>query len=315
MPLPDGIGSRYATEADLGACAAVWRDALNGYLTRMGVPPIPADNPAIIRLHRHALTTDPELFRVATRVDDPGEERVVAFAAALQRGSVWFLSMLFVDPNEQSRGLGRALLREVLPLRREGLTLATVADSAQPISNGLYAAHGIVPRMPMLNAVGRPSDLASLPAFPGGISVARISAETPSERDRLLATEIDELDHEVVGFAHQQDHDFVRREGRILFTYRDSSGRLVGYGYTSEVGRISPIAVRDERLLAPVLGHLLTAIEPRGASAVWLPGAAGEAVTAVLAAGLRLEQFPVLVAWSRPFADFSRYVPISPGLL
>jgi hypothetical protein len=35
----------------------------------------------------------------------------------------------------------------------------------------------------------------------------------------------------------------------------------------------------------------------------------------LLRAGLRLEGFPVLLCWTRPFADFSRYLPISPGLL
>ena len=46
-----------------------------------------------------------------------------------------------------------------------------------------------------------------------------------------------------------------------------------------------------------------------------MPGAAGSAVTTLLAAGLRFEDFPILVGWNRPFADFERYLPISPGLL
>jgi hypothetical protein len=36
---------------------------------------------------------------------------------------------------------------------------------------------------------------------------------------------------------------------------------------------------------------------------------------ALLAAGLRIEGFPVLLGWTAPFADFSRYVPIGPGIL
>lgn len=310
-----GVASRPATESDLPACLAVWRDGLNGYLTPMGVPPIEAENPTVARLHAHTLATDPGLFRVATVTDEPGDERVVAFVSAVERGPVWFLSMLFVDPAEQAHGLGRALLREVLPTPLGGAILATVADSAQPVSNGLYASHGIVPRMPLLHAVGRPRDDVRLPELPTGIAVQRVSAEAPAERDRALAAELDELDLDVLGFAHRQDHEFVRRDGRALFAYRGGDGRLVGYGYTSEVGRISPVAVRDEALLPAVMAHLLTVVEPRGASAVWLPGAAGRALTTVLDAGLRLEGFPFLVAWSRPFADFSRYLPISPGLL
>jgi len=56
-------------------------------------------------------------------------------------------------------------------------------------------------------------------------------------------------------------------------------------------------------------------VEPRGASSVWLPGDAGEAIGAAIASGLRIEGFPILAGWSRPFADFTRYVPTSPGLI
>ena len=48
---------------------------------------------------------------------------------------------------------------------------------------------------------------------------------------------------------------------------------------------------------------------------MWLGGAASDAIGVALAAGLRFEDFPLLLCWSRPFADFARYVPISPGLL
>ena len=64
-----------------------------------------------------------------------------------------------------------------------------------------------------------------------------------------------------------------------------------------------------------VVGHLTAAVQPRGAFALWLPGSADRAVVPVLRSGLRLDQFPILLCWDRPFADFSRYLPISPGLL
>ena len=68
-------------------------------------------------------------------------------------------------------------------------------------------------------------------------------------------------------------------------------------------------------LLGPILGHLTSAVTPRGAFAVWLGGAADRAIVPALQAGLRFEPLPVLVCWDRPFADFARYVPTSPGLL
>jgi hypothetical protein len=48
---------------------------------------------------------------------------------------------------------------------------------------------------------------------------------------------------------------------------------------------------------------------------VWVPGSAGDAVVPLLRAGFRIDGFPVLLCWDRPFADFTRYVPMSPGLL
>jgi hypothetical protein len=198
---------------------------------------------------------------------------------------------------------------------RDDPTLATATDSAQPISNGLYAQLGMVPRMPMFNLVGRPIRPGALPALPDGIRALRFDGTAPAERDRALLGEIAALDRAVLGYDHPGDHDFLRRQGRIGYAYRDAGGRLQGYGYTSELGRVGPIAVRDEALHAPIAGDLITAVSPRGASAIWAPGLAGQTVEALLRSGFRIEGFPVLVCWSRPFADFTRYLPISPGLM
>lgn len=321
-PGADDIEVRPATEADLADCERVWRDGLNDYLRRLNQLEIPPDNPGLQRLHAHTLATDPDRFLVATRPAGTGAHataRVVAFGSAVQRGPLWFLSMLFVDPAEQARGLGRRLLNDLRapngPRPASGMraaagpVLATVTDSAQPISNGLYASLGMVPRMPLINLVGRPRDGWTPPPLPAGIAAVRLAD------DEATGAELAALDIELLGFAHPADHAFARRERPSVFGYRAANGDLVGYGYTSPVGRIGPIAVQDEALMGPVLGHLLTEVAPRGASAIWLPGGAGDAISAALAAGLRFEDFPLLLCWSRPFADFERYVPISPGLL
>ncbi|MCI0582925.1 MAG: GNAT family N-acetyltransferase [Chloroflexi bacterium] len=320
-PLPE-VRYRPATEADLPACEATWRDGLNDYLVPMGQYEIPADNPSLRLLHAHALATDPERFWVATRADAAagaaGEPRadggVIGFASAVRRGPVWFLSMLFVRPGQQTRGVGRELLQRVLPADGDDATLATATDAAQPISNGLYAATGIVPRLPMFNLIGRPTRPEALVPLPEGVTATRID-EAAMDRIAGLAAAVDELDATALGFRHPEDHAFVRRQGRAAFAYRDGRGDLVGYGYTSEVGRIGPLATRDPALHAPIVAHLLGAIEPRGASAIWISGAAAATMQMLVGAGLRIEGFPVLVCWSRPFADFARYVPISPGLL
>jgi GNAT superfamily N-acetyltransferase len=319
-PAPAGIRYRPATTADLLDCERVWREGLDGYLGRLGSPDVPLENPGLRRLHAHTLATDPDRFWVATE----GNGQVVGFGSAVERGPVWFLSMLFVSPNVQARGLGRALLDRLLPAPGGPAILATATDSAQPISNGLYAGLGIAPRVPMFNLIGRPDRGSGLPPLPSGIRATPLwdangetnaDAHGQANAGTNLAAQLDALDASVLGFAHPEDHAFVRADSRTGFAYREGDGRLAGYGYASEAGRVGPIAVRDAELLAPVLAHVLAAVVPRGASSVWLPGAAGPALAATIGAGLRIEGFPVLLCWSQPFADFSRYIPISPGLL
>ena len=306
-----GITIRQATLADLPDAHRVWRDAIDAYTERLGSQPLPRENPGVMRLHAHCIATDPTRFQVAVRNSIRGEGRVVGFGSAVERGPLWFLSMLFVDPSEQARGLGKALLSALLPRDLEGRVLATCTDAAQPISNGLYATLGIAPRMPMFNCVGYRDPDFEWPALPDGVRSVHVDDHATWAASRELA----EFDVNLLGFEHPQDHAFVAAEPRHAFALRNGAGALLGYGYAGEIGRLGPIAVADPALLAPFLGVLLRSVQPRGASAVWIPGAAGAALSAVVRSGLRIEGFPVLASWSRQFTDFQRYVPISPGLV
>ena len=119
----------------------------------------------------------------------------------------------------------------------------------------------------------------------------------------------------MLGYAHQPDHLFLRVQGRTGFLYRTAAGEPLGYGYSSQVGRFGPVALLDETLTAPVISHLMAAIEPRGATSVWVPGANDRAMVALLRAGLRIEGFPAMFCWTRPFAAFDRYLPAGLALL
>ena len=319
---------------EIPTCAEIWRESLNDYIVRLNQHPIPDDLARITRLHRHLAETDPERFVVALETDSHGPEgttvdgkaepgRMVGFASAVIRHQLWFLSMCFVRPAAQGRGIGRRMLEATLPPAGSGAILATAIDSAQPISNGLYSRYGIVARMPLFSISGYVTDPESLPELPEGVLAIPFETivgeagggATPGAGHRELAETVGALDRELLGTDHPQDHRYLRIEGRHGFLYRDGSGTALGYGYAWETGRVGPLAVLDRELVGPGLGHLLRAVPSRGAQAVWVPGAAGSAVTTLLAAGLRFEDFPILVGWNRPFADFERYLPISPGLL
>ena len=320
MQMPD---IRPARPDELEACARVWHAALNDYLVRLNQPEWPFDATGITALYRHTQATDPDRFLVAVRPEPPTEtsdgERIVAFVSACIRGSLWYLSMLFVLPEEQASGIGRRLLERVLPDPGSGLNLATATDSAQPIANALYSQYGMVPRMPLLNLSGDVRHPDALARLPVGVTVTAFEDVVASAADgaghRVLAGIVNALDRGALGVEHPQDHAWLRLSERRGYLYRSTGGDVLGYGYSSVAGRMGPIAVAEPDLLAPVVGHLLRTVRPRGAFALWTPGAAGDTVRSLLASGLRLEPFPILMCWDTALTDYSRYVPISPGLL
>jgi len=312
------VSVRPARSEDLDACAVIFRTAINDYTRPLGQIEVPEDPGPVTRLWAHTRSTDPERFVVATAEDD----RIVAFGSAVLRERLWFLSMLFVLPEVQGAGVGREILARILPVDRD-TARATATDSAQPISNALYALHDIVPRIPLLNLTGlplRPEAFGHLPSGVAAIPFDEIdggpaTAASDGIARGALRSELDTLDRELLGVAHSGDHAWLRGDGRHGWLYRGEDGHAIGYGYTSEAGRVGPVAARDPDLIAPILGHLTSAVVPRGAFTVWIGGPADRALVATLQAGFRLEAFPVLLCWDRPFGDFTRYLPISPGLL
>jgi len=287
---PEGVVLRPATEAELPACARIWRESINDYTRRLNQPDIPDDLGAILRVYAHLHATDPTRFIVAERPDRSavtaraGEPAIDAFVVAFVRGRLWFLSMLFVLPRAQGHGLGRALLEAAIRGVEAGTARptpvawhATAIDTVQPISNGLYSSRGIVPRTPLLRLVGLPEPSGAFPGLPNGVEATPFdeidgAADGGGLGRSALMAEVSALDSDALGVERSVDHAFLVAEGRRGFLYHDRTGAAVGYGYTSESGRVGPIAVNDPALLGAVVGHLVTAVRPRGAFGVWVPG-------------------------------------------
>jgi GNAT superfamily N-acetyltransferase len=235
MQTPD---IRPATPDELDACASIWFVATNDYLVRLNQPEIPVDQVGITALLRHTQATDPERFLVAVRsdataetpTDAPDGERIVAFISAVERGSLWFLSMLFVLPEEQATGIGGLLLERVLPDPARGMTLGTATDSAQAVSNALYSRYGIVPRMPLLDLSGGLRRPEALPDLPDGVTVTAFeevvaeAAGVDGSGHRELAAIVNGLDRATLGVEHPQDHAYLRTAGRHGYVYRSAGG-------------------------------------------------------------------------------------------
>src|SRR4029079_5004536 len=85
--------------------------------------------------------------------------------------------------------------------------------SPQPVSNGLYASLGIVPRMPLFNLIGRPRDGVAWPGLPDGITAQRVVYHEVWPSD----PQVHALYQSLLGFAHPEAHAFVPEEPRRCF--------------------------------------------------------------------------------------------------
>jgi len=278
---------RQITADDLESCAEVFYTADDDLMTRGGLPLSPRNPVALLRLFGHISATNPERAWLAEQ-----DGQVIGFGMSAERGELVFLAFLFVRPDAQANGLGRALLKRSMA----GSTRRAVCIfSAQPVSAALYAMYGMVPRVPLYTFTGSPR--AELPALSAGLRVGSVEAQVTSD-----------LDRDVTGFTRAEDHRAWLGWDRRLFGLFEGDV-LVGYGYAQASGRLGPVVVRRAELLLPFIGQLMREVEPLEAWMLHVPGPAKETFETLLSVGMRLDGPPILFCATELSIDHSRYLP------
>lgn len=268
---------RRARRDDLPGLYGIFKAAVDDLYRRHAFEPPDPPREDFVRLHAHMLDHDAERFWVA----EAGGS-AVGFGAAIVRGDVWFLSALFVEPDHQSRGVGKELLRLVLEKGGSGVRRRlTVVDSFQPVSAGLYSQAGLLPVTPLLSLAGEPAGFA------------RDGLEAAAPEDDAFAG----LDALAYGFDRAVDHSFWRREAEATMWL--DSGEPVAYSYLWPEGRIGPVAGLTGEAAAAALSAELGRAEGEYVSLI-VPGSCRPALAAALAAGLRYVDPPGLILATDP---------------
>jgi GNAT superfamily N-acetyltransferase len=221
--------------------------------------------------------------------DDP---EPVGFAAAVLREQMWFLSQMWVLPDHQSGGVGKALLDEALAFGRDAAVFCTVS-SPHPAARLLYLRASMFPLWVNIEMMGREGNV---PEPPEGVREL-------TEEDQGW---VDELDREVRGAARPEDHAFWRREEGTALAL-DRVGGPSGYAYVWPDGKVNPGAVRNPGDL-PLLIHAAR-YAAGGPSSFIVPSTNWRALAELIRAGFAPVGTMNTFMASRSLPDGSRYLP------
>jgi GNAT superfamily N-acetyltransferase len=227
--------------------------------------------------------------------------RLVGFARSIERDGLFELTEFFVRPNQQSMGLGKALLERAFPPGR-GQVRSIIATSDVRAQARYYGA-GTVARFPLFTMTGAP---AASPADHD------LTAE-PMEGVRAIQAQR-EIERSVLGHWRSEAEIrwlLDRRRGHL---YRRDD-RYIGFSFVGPDGA-GPMAGLHPSDLPAILVHAEDVARSIGLERleVQVPGPNEVGVRHLLARGFRFDRWINFLMSDRPFGHFDRFVPFSPPL-
>ena len=215
---------------------------------------------------RRFVEVDPDGAWVA--VDDQG---VVGMGEAIRRGDFWGLSMLFVHPRGQSKGVGRQVLDKTLEYA-DGARVRMIMASDDPRALRRYsrAGHAIHPGVEASGTVDRSKIPADLPGRDGSADDLDLVASVEASVGRTRTDDVAAILELGGGFLQVVDRGVQR-----------------GYGLQRD-GRVVMIGATDTETAALVLWRLLAQAQEK--AEMWcLTAAQNWAVEVALEAGLAIK--------------------------
>lgn len=307
--MPDGakLTCRAMLEADLGVAMYIGREAMD-WLRRSQNEETQAWQPAQPAAQRHLLHTDPDGAWIAELNGVP-----VGYSMGLVRGDIWFLSQLFVQPDQHGHGVGAELLRRAQDYgRARGARVFSVVASSSRVAHALYMRAGMFATGIGYRMAG---PLGPLLELPEPDATKKRIVDCRGWQDRIAA-----LDRAVFGAERRQDHAFYLEPaidpGRKASFGLSRDGDLLAYGYVLGEGYIAPIAAYEPEDQLPLLRMAAEWLIDNEVSTgdVLVFSHNQTMMRALLAAGWKSRGWVFLMT-SEPFGQFDRYHPAGGTLL
>lgn len=263
-------------------------------------PPAPGETPSYLH---HVLETG-----TLQLAEQDGE--VLAFAGAITRGGISFLTDLFVRPASQSARLGHTLLHTVFP--PDDLIHCTVSSSDYR-ALALYIRAGMRPLWPLF-VLQFEKLIQKMP-----VSDVEIVEADPSD------PELVRWDAQISGRLRSADHRYWRREQQAIPLWLRRHQQKVGYGYVRlKAGTIwhpHACALGPIGVMAPaeamdcVLALVNFALKHAKVLTIAVPGP-HPCLATLLESGFHIQYVDTFVSsTTSPFFDGQCYIPSGGDLL
>ncbi len=231
----------------------------------------------------------------------PGSRQLVGFARSIERDGLFELTEFFVLPDQQSKGIGRALIERAFPAGR-GDVRSIIATSDVRAQARYYAA-GTVARFPLYTLGGVPN--ASAPLHD-------LTPESIEGAQTIRAQR--EIERSVLGYQRSDTEMRWLMNRRHGHAYRRAD-RYVGFSFLGRDGT-GPMAALDPSDLPAILLHVEDLAHSIGLERLELqvPAPNEVGVRHLLGRGFRFDRWINFLMSDRPFGNFDRFIPFSPPL-
>ena len=294
------VGYRQATPGDAVACHELMWVSVTDLGRRQGTPlEGTADDwwRSSEPLH-HLLAKIAAEWWVAEESDSG---RLVGFARSIERDGLLELTELFVRPDQQSRGVGKALLERMFPAGRD--TVRSIIATADVRAQARYYAAGTVARFPLFTLGGVPGD----PGPMRDVTAEPIDGEQAIEAERAIERSV---------LGHRRSDDEIRwlldrRQGHL---YRRAD-RVIGLSFLGRDGA-GPMAALEPSDLPAILLHVEGLARSIGLERLELqvPAPNAVAIRHLMGRRYRFDSWINILMSDRPFGQFDRFIPFSPPL-
>lgn len=303
----DGPRFRPTSPDDLPAAYRVFRRSLFDYLHRIGLvdaataadPPIGSGWASQQGWMRHLSATAAEDW-----VAEEPDGSIVGWAQSVERDGLLELTLFFVDPAAQTRGIGRGLLERAFPMGRGSARTIVATQDARALR--LYLGAGVHYVTTSVDFIGRPSPIT----VATDLTIERADATAPADVEALLRVE-----QAVLGHRREVDLHFLLAERPAWIARRD--GHVVGSAFGAAVTNTGPIAALDPADLPALLATVEDEAATRGLEefGFTIPLANHVATAYALERRLAIDPFYTLILASDERMQLDRWVHTQPAFI